>query len=213
MPQRTPAIKTDRIRAYGATIVQGGAAYADAFEASQAFQAQTGALSVHAYDDPAVLSGQGTIGRELSEQAPGLTHLLVAVGGGGLIGGIATWFERSATTIIAVEPKTCPTLHAALHAGRPVPVDVSGPAADSLGARVIGNLAFAVAARTELQSVLIDDGAIEPAQHHLWNHLRLIVEPGGAVALAALLSGAWAPPAGARVGVLLCGANTNPCFT
>jgi threonine dehydratase len=210
VPAPTPAAKVDRIRAYGATVVQGGTAFAEALAACQSHQARTGAVGVHAYDDRAVLAGQGTVGLEFAADAPDLTHVLVAVGGGGLVGGIASWFEGSATEVVGVEPAACPTLHAALAAGRPVPVDVSGVAVDSLGARVAGALMLDVALRTGLRSVLVGDDAIRAAQAWLWERLRIVSEPGGATALAALLDGVWRPPAGARVGVLLCGANTDP---
>ncbi len=210
VPQATPASKLQRIRAYGAQVVQGGAGYAAALKACDAYRARTGALGVHAYDDPAVLAGQGTVAREFEAATHGLTHVVVAVGGGGLVGGIGTWFEGSPTRVVAVEPASCPTLHAALRAGRPVPVEVGGVAADSLGARTVGTLAFDVAQRTGMTSVLVDDAAIVAAQRTLWDRLRIVAEPGGAAALAALLSGAWTPPAGSRVGVVLCGANTDP---
>lgn len=210
VPEPTPAAKLARIAEYGADIVRQGAAYADALEASRRFQASSGALEVHAYDDAAVLAGQGTVGREFAEEAPGLTHVLVAVGGGGLIGGIAAWYAGRGVTVVGVEPETCAAWHAARRARAPTPVPVSGIAADSLGARQVGALMFEIAVATGTESVLVTDAAIAEAQHHLWSSLRTIVEPGGAAAFAALLSGAWVPPAGARVGVLLCGANTDP---
>ena len=209
VPAATPGAKLDRIRGYGATVVQGGAAYADALAACQAHQIATGAVGVHAYDDPAVLAGQGTVGLEFAADAPELTHVLVAVGGGGVIGGIGSWFAGTRTEVVGVEPAACPTLHAALAAGRPVPVEVGGAAVDSLGARVAGSLMLEVAQRTGLRSVLVRDEAIRTAQAWLWERLRIVSEPGGATALAALLDGAWQPPPGARVGVLLCGANTD----
>ncbi|MDB5413872.1 MAG: threonine dehydratase, partial [Rubritepida sp.] len=176
--------------------------------------AETGALIVHAYDQPEVLAGQGTVALEWEAQAPELTHLLIAVGGGGLLGGIAAWHRASGVTLIAVEPEGCPCLHAALAAGRPVPAGVGGLAADSLGARQVGALMFPVAAELHaagrLVPALVTDEAIRAAQRGLWETARLVAEPGGAAALAALLSGAWVPPAGARVGVLVCGANTDP---
>jgi threonine dehydratase len=210
VPQPTPAAKVTRIRSYGATVMQGGAAYNDALDACRAHQARTGAMDVHAYDQATVLEGQGTVGLELQQDAPSLTHVLVAVGGGGLIGGIAAWYGAGSTQVIGVEPAACPTLHAALAAGRPAPVEVGGIAADSLGARQAGALMTEIALRTGVASVLVTDEAIRAAQTWLWDRLRLIAEPGGATALAALLSGAWTPPPGARVGVVLCGANTDP---
>ena len=210
VPGPTPGAKVARIRSYGAEIMQGGAAYADAWEACQTHQASTGALNVHAYDDPDVVSGQGTAGLELLADTPGVTHVLVSVGGGGLLSGIAAALEGSVVQVIGVEPFGCPTLHAALAAGAPVAVEVGGLAADSLGARTLGQIGFEIARRTGVQSVLVDDAAIQAAQRWLWERLRIVAEPGGAAALAAVLSGAWQAPAGSQVAVLLCGANTDP---
>jgi threonine dehydratase len=212
VPAKTPAAKLTRIAGYGATLVQVGDDYADALAASQARQAETGAMVVHAYDQPEVVAGQGTVGKELEADAADLTHVLVAVGGGGLIGGIAAWYAGR-TEIVAVEPIGCPTLNAALAAGAPVPVSVSGVAADSLGARQVGLLMFDIARHLEMPSVLVSDDAIRTAQGWLWEHLRIVVEPGGATALAALLSGAFVAPADARVGVVLCGANVDLAST
>jgi threonine dehydratase len=209
VPALTPPTKVARIASYGARVVQGGETYAEALAASRARQAETGALEVHAYDHPAVLAGQGTVGREFEMDAPDLTHVLVATGGGGLIGGIAAWYAGSAA-VVSVEPEGCPGLHEALRAGQPVAAPVGGLAADSLGARQVGGLMFPIAARYVAASVLVTDAAIGAAQRLIWDRLRLIAEPGGATALAALLSGAFVPPDGARVGVLVCGANTDP---
>ncbi|MDE2517541.1 MAG: serine/threonine dehydratase [Rhodospirillales bacterium] len=209
VPEPTPATKLDRIAGYGARVVRGGASYAEAAAACAARQQETGALNVHAYDDAAVLAGQGTVGMEFAAQAPELTHVLVAVGGGGLIGGVAAWYAGAAR-VIAVEPENCPGLTRALAAGKPVEAPVSGLAADSLGARQVGALMFPVAAAHVAQSVLVPDAAIADAQRLLWDACRLIAEPGGATALAALLCGAFVPPPGARVGVVVCGANTDP---
>ncbi len=209
VPALTPAMKVARIASYGARVVQTGATYAEALTASQERQAATGALEVHAYDHPDVLAGQGTVGREFEQDAPGLTHVLVATGGGGLIGGIATWYAGSAQ-VISVEPEACPALHDALRAGRPVESPVGGLAADSLGARQVGGLMFPIAKAHVAAAVLVPDDAIAAAQRLIWDRLRLVAEPGGATALAALLSGAFRPPEGARVGVLVCGANTDP---
>lgn len=209
VPAKTPAAKVARIASYGAHVVQGGETYAEALLASRARQAVTGALEVHAYDHVDVLAGQGTVGRELEQDAPNLTHILVATGGGGLIGGIAAWYAGSAT-IISVEPEGCPALHDALRAGQPVQAPVTGIAADSLGAAQCGALMFPIAQRFVSQAVLVSDAAILAAQRVLWDRFRLIAEPGGATALAALLSGAWRPPADAQVGVVVCGANTDP---
>ncbi len=209
VPATTPKTKTDRIASYGARVVQGGAAYAEALAASRVRQAQTGALEVHAYDHEAVLAGQGTVGREFETDAPDLTHILVATGGGGLIGGVAAWYAGSAA-VISVEPEGCPGLHNALAAGQPVDAPVGGLAADALGARQVGRLMFPVAQAHVAAAVLVDDAAIAAAQRWLWEQCRLIAEPGGATALAALLSGRFVPPEGARVGVVVCGGNTDP---
>ena len=209
VPATTPAAKLARIASYGAHVVQGGDTYAEALVASRERQASTGALEVHAYDQADVLAGQGTTGREFEQDAPDLTHILVAVGGGGLIGGVAAWYAGSAT-VVSVEPEGCPALHDALRAGEPVDAPVGGLAADSLGARRVGALMFPIAQRFVGQAVLVTDGAIVAAQRMLWDRLRLITEPGGATATAALLSGRWRPPAGARVGILVCGGNTDP---
>ena len=211
VPHAAPAIKVQRIANFGARVVQGGASYAEAFLASRDRQAETGALEVHAYDHQDVLAGQGTVARELETDAPGLTHVLAAVGGGGLLGGIAAWYAGRAE-IVGVEPALCPALHVALAAGRPQPAEVGGIAADSLGARQVGALMFAIAARYVARSVLVSDAAIQQAQLLLWERFRLIAEPGGATALAALTSGAWVPPQGAQVGVVICGANTDPAI-
>jgi threonine dehydratase len=209
VPAGTPAAKVARIASYGARVVQGGETYAEALTASRQRQAETGALEVHAYDDADVLAGQGTVGREFEQDAPDLTHILVATGGGGLIGGIAAWYAGSAE-VISVEPEGCPTLHDALLAGQPVNAKVGGLASDSLGARQVGALMFPIAQRFVSQAVLVPDEAILAAQRLLWDRLRLVAEPGGATAAAALLSGRFVPPAGARVGVVVCGANTDP---
>ena len=209
VPGATPAAKVARIRSYHARVEQGGADYAAALEACLGFAASSGALNIHAYDDPAVLAGQGTIGLEIAADAPEATHVLVAVGGGGLIGGIASWFAGSGTALIGVEPRSCPTMHAALAAGRPVPVDVGGVAVDSLGARLAGTLMVEAALRARVTSILVEDSAIVAAQDWAWDRLRLVLEPGGATALAPLLSGAWQPPKGAQVVVVLCGANVS----
>ncbi len=210
VPAITGPAKRARIASYGARLVVGGAAYDEARQASEARAAETGALPVHAYDQDTVLAGQGTVALEFAEDAPGLTHVLVATGGGGLIGGMAAWYAGSGTRVISVEPEGCPALAAALRAGRPVPAPVGGLAADSLGARQVGALMFAVARRHVAEAVLVPDAAIAAAQRLLWDAARVVAEPGGATALAALLCGAWVAPPGARVGVLVCGGNCDP---
>jgi threonine dehydratase len=209
VPGITGPAKVARIRGYGATLVQGGASYDEARQACEARAAETGALMVHAYDQAEVLAGQGSLALELAEQAPELTHVLVATGGGGLIGGMAAFYGE-AVEVVSVEPESCPTLFTALREGRPVPVEVGGLAADSLGARQAGQLMFEVARRSIGHALLVPDEAIRAAQQRLWEACRLVTEPGGATALAALLSGAFVPPEGARIGVVVCGANTDP---
>jgi len=200
--------KIDRIRGYGANLVITGERYADALAASEAWTAESGALPIHAYDQVATLLGQGTVGLELEEQAPSLDTLLVAVGGGGLIGGLAAWYSGR-IRIIGVEPEAAPTLTMALEAGRPVDSPAGGIAADSLAPKRVGALMFPIA-QTHVQSVLlVSDRAIQDAQEALWKVLRIVAEPGGAAALAALLTGSYQPQPGERVGVLVCGANTS----
>ena len=209
VPQATPQAKRDRLQALGAQVHRGGAAYADALAACDAFRHAHGALESHAYDQPETLAGQGTVALEWAHQAPDLDTVLVAVGGGGLIGGMAAWYQGR-VRVVAVESDGCPTLHRALAAGEPVDVAVSGLAADSLGARRIGTLMFPVAQRHIAASVLVSDAAIRLAQQTLWRDARIPAEPGGAAAFAALLSGAYQPAPGERVGVLVCGANLDP---
>jgi threonine dehydratase len=208
VPESSPAAKIERIRSYGAEAVVGGAAYSDAYAASQEWVSTRGGLFVHAYDQFETLAGQGTVALEFHRQAPELDTVLVAVGGGGLIGGMAAYCAGD-VRLIGVEPESAPTLERALSAGEPVDVPVSGIAADSLGARRIGSLAFPLARQFIERSVLVTDTAIVAAQKTLWEVLRVAVEPGGAAALAALLSGRYVPAPGERVGVLLCGANTG----
>ena len=209
VPEPTPAAKVARIAGYGAHVVQGGATYAEAFAACRVRQHVTGALEIHAYDHADVLAGQGTVGREFEQDAPDLTHVLVATGGGGLIGGVAAWYAGSAA-VVSVEPDGCPALHDAMRAGHPVDAPVGGAAADSLGAHRIGALMYPIASRFVTESILVPDDAIVAAQRLLWERCRVIAEPGGATAIAALLSGRFRPPAGAQVGVLVCGGNTDP---
>ena len=209
VPAPTPSAKLARIASYGARVVQGGETYAEALIASRIRQAETGALEIHAYDHEDILAGQGTVGREFERDAPDLTHILVATGGGGLIGGVAAWYAGGAE-IISVEPELCPTLHDAMKAAQPIPAPVGGIAADSLGARQVGALMFPIAQRFVSQAILVTDEAVRATQRRLWEDFRLIAEPGGAVAAAALLSGRFVPPPNARVGVVVCGANADP---
>ena len=210
VPEISAPAKRARIQHFGANLVVGGATYFDALAASTEHAQATGAVVVHAYDQPEVLAGQGTVALEWQQDAPDLTHVLVAVGGGGLIGGMAAWYAGQGVQVIAVEPETSRALHAAMQAGRPVDVPVSGIAADSLGARQVGGLMFDIARQHVAQCVLVPDAAIRDAQRHLWNIAQIVAEPGGAAAMAALLCGAFIPPPGARVGVLVCGANCDP---
>ncbi len=209
VPEITPEAKRSRITATGASLVVGGAAYDAARQASEARAAETGALLVHAYDQEEVLAGQGTVGMEFEEDAPDLSHLIVAAGGGGLYGGIASWYRDRADIVIA-EPDECPTLFVAGLSQQPMDVPSGGVAADSLGARRVGNLPFEVMMAVGGRAVVVKDEAIRAAQRWLWDRLRVVAEPGGATAFAVLLSGAWAPPPGGEVGVLVCGANCDP---
>jgi threonine dehydratase len=208
VPTVSSQSKIDRIRGYGAELVITGERYADALAASEIWAAQSGALQVHAFDQIETLIGQGSVGLELEQQVPDLDTLLVAVGGGGLIGGIAAWYGKK-IKLIGVEPERCPTLHRALQAGRPVDAESGGIAADSLAPLRVGVLMFPIAQKNISQVVLVPDEAIAEAQRQLWETLRIVAEPGGAAAFAALLSRAYEPAKGERVGVVLCGANTS----
>jgi threonine dehydratase len=188
--------------------VVAGERYADALVASQAWAAQSGALPIHAYDQPETLLGQGTVGLEFEDQYPKLDTLLVAVGGGGLIGGIAGWYAGR-VKIVGVEPEAAPTLTRALQAGHPVDAEAGGIAADSLAPKRVGELMFPLARNYIHQVLLIPDRAIQTAQEVLWEVLRVVAEPGGAAAFAALLSRQYQPKAGERAGVLVCGGNTT----
>jgi threonine dehydratase len=208
VPVITPPNKVNRLRQYGATINVTGNNYSEALAASRERAAETGAVPIHAYDDPHVLAGQGTMAMEFEEQVRGLDSVLIAVGGGGLIGGAAAWYQDR-IRVIAVEPERAPTLHNSLAAGQVVEVETGGVAADSLGARRAGELMFPIAQKFVSQSLLVTDEQIVNAQKLLWQNLRLIAEPGGATALAALISGVYKPHAGERVGVVLCGSNAE----
>jgi len=208
VPTVSSPAKMERIREYGAHLVVTGERYADALAASLAWVAQSGALPVHAFDQAETLLGQGTIGLELTAQAPGLDTLLVAVGGGGLIGGIAAWYAGG-TKVIGVEPEGAPTLTEAMRAGRPVDADTGSIAADSLAPRRVGDLMFPIAQTHVDHVVLVNDAAIRRAQQALWDSLRIVAEPGGAAAMAALLDGGYTPTRGERVGVLVSGGNTT----
>lgn len=209
VPETSPPVKIERIRALGAEVHVIPGYYADAYAACEERAFDSGAAFLHPYDQEAVVAGQGTIGVELEMQVPDLETVLVAVGGGGLIGGIAAWFAGDAR-VVGVEPEACPTMHAALDAGEPVDVEVGGLASDSLGAMRVGRIGYDIARRFVDHVVLVPDDAIAEAQRRLWTECHVLAEPGGAVALAALLSGAYVPRADERVVVLVCGGNTDP---
>jgi threonine dehydratase len=208
VPTVSSPAKLSRIRSYGADLVVTGDRYADALEASQVWTAEAGALPVHAFDQEETLLGQGTLALELSRQAPALDTLLVAVGGGGLIGGIAAWCAGR-PRVVGVEPEAAPTLTRALEAGKPVDAPAGGIAADSLAPRRVGELMFPIARAHIARVVLVSDAAIRAAQEALWATLRVVAEPGGAAAFSALLSGAYVPEPGERVGVVVSGGNTT----
>lgn len=209
VPETAPAVKVKKLWLVGASVIQGGADYAEAYEAAMAYAAQTGAVYCHAYDQPEIAAGAGTVGAELLEQLCDVDTVVVAVGGGGLMAGVAAAVEGRAK-VLGVEPETAPTLHAALAAGEPVDVAVSGIAADSLGARRIGAIGFEVAVRTGVENVLVSEDHMVAARSLLWDQYRVVVEHGAAAAFAALHSGVYAPAEGERVAVILCGANTDP---
>jgi threonine dehydratase len=208
VPSVSSPSKQKRIRDLGVELVVGGERYADALEASRQWIAESGAMEIHAFDQVETLLGQGTLGLEIEQQLPKLDTLLVAVGGGGLIGGIAAWFAGR-VKIIAVEPTGAPTLYRALEAGRPVDAEAGSIAADSLAPRRVGELMLPFAQRYVDRVVLVEDEDIRQAQHALWTETRIATEPGGAAAFGALLSGKYAAKADEQVAVLVCGANTD----
>lgn len=208
VPAISSPAKIARIRSYGADLVVGGERYADALAASELWQRESGALPVHAYDQAETLWGQGTVALELEAQVPALDTLLVAVGGGGLIGGIAAWYAGR-LRVIGVEPEAAPTLTEALRAGAPVDAPAGGLAADSLAPRRVGQLMFPIARAHVERVLLVSDAAIRAAQQRLWEAVRIVAEPGGAAAFAGLLAGAYAPRPGERVGVVVSGGNTT----
>jgi len=208
VPTVSSLAKQEQIRRLGAELVIAGERYADALAASQQWIESSGALEVHAYDQLETLTGQGTLGLEMEQQCPRLDTLLVAVGGGGLIGGIAAWY-RGRIKLVSVEPVTAPTLAKAMAAGRPVDAEAGGIAADSLAPRRVGQLMFPLAQNYVSATVLVEDDAIRDAQRALWQNLRIAAEPGGAAAFAALLSRRYIPTPGERVGVIVCGGNTS----
>lgn len=208
VPTVSSPAKVHRIREYGADLVVGGNHYADALAASHAWGEQSGAMAVHAFDQHETLLGQATLGLELEEQAADVETLLVAVGGGGLIAGIAAWYAGR-IKVVGVEPFASPTLTKALAAGHPVDAEVGGLAADSLAPRRIGDRVFPIAKTYVSGTVLVTDDAIRQAQLALWRMFRVVAEPGGAASFSALTSGAYQPKAGERVGVVISGGNTT----
>jgi threonine dehydratase len=209
VPEIASAAKIALIQDCGAEIVIGGERYADAQAACDAHAVVSGARLIHPFSAPATMAGQGTIGLEWDEQGRELDSVLVAVGGGGLVGGLASWWAGANTKVVGVEPEGSRALHAALEAGKPVDVEVHSVAADSLGARNVGELVYNTCRETLDHVALVTDDAIREAQRRLWQDFRIAAEPGGAAAMAALLSGAYRPKSGERVGVLLCGANVD----
>ncbi|GLZ75688.1 threonine dehydratase [Actinorhabdospora filicis] len=207
VPENAPAVKVEKLRELGAEVMLRGREYAEAYEAATKRAADTGALYVHAFDQPDVVAGAGTVALELEDQIGEVDTIVVATGGGGLMAGIAAATDAR---VVAVEPMDCPTLNRALAAGAPVDVHVSGVAVDSLGARRVGGIAFDAAVRHDVHSVLVPDSAIVDARRWLWKQHRFVVEHGAACALAALTSGAYLPGEDERVAVVLCGANTDP---
>jgi threonine dehydratase len=208
VPETAPRVKVERLLGYGATVRQVGAEYAEAYAAATHYVAESGALFCHAYDQLEIAAGAGTVAEEILEDEPGVDTIIVAVGGGGLYAGVAAAAEGRAR-VVAVEPFNIPTLNAALAAGHPVDVPVSGIAVDSLGARRVGEIAFSMASRVPPTSVLVDDSAIASARSQLWSEYRIPAEYGAAAALSALTSGAYVPREGERIAVIVCGANTD----
>jgi threonine dehydratase len=210
VPESTPAVKVDRLHSYGADVRLVGTEYAEAYAAAVAFADDRGAVFCHAYDQPEIAAGAGVLAEEVLTDLPDADTLVVAVGGGGLLAGVLAAVAGRAR-VVAVEPVGAPTLHAALAAGEPVDVEVSGVAKDSLGARRVGSIAFALAtAAPDLVSLLVEDAAIVAARAQLWSGTRIASEHGAAAAYAALTSGSYRPEPGERVVTVVCGANTDP---
>lgn len=208
VPSLATALKRKMLTNLGAQVVVAGNNYVEALAASEARAAETGALKVHAFDDPATVAGQGTIAIELDAHVPEVDTILISVGGGGFIGGIAAWFAGR-VKLVAVEPKQCPTLNRALQAHMPVDVDTGGIAADSLGCRRVGDVPFSVLLPNVQDSVLVSDEQIREAQLALWQKYRIVAEPGGATAFAALTSGAYVRSPGEKIAVVVCGGNAD----
>jgi threonine dehydratase len=208
VPHVSSPAKIARIRSYGADLVVTGDTYSDALAASQEWTATSGALAIHAYDQAETMLGAGSLGMELAEQAPDATQVLASVGGGGLLAGVAAWYAGRAQ-VVGVEPEGAPTLTAAMRAGRPVDAETCSVAVDSLAPRQVGELTFAIIRRSAAQVLLVDDDAILRTQQLLWETLRVVAEPGGCTALAALVSGRCQPAPGETVAVVISGANTT----
>jgi threonine dehydratase len=208
VPHVSSPAKVARIRSYGADLVVTGDTYSDALAASQEWTATSGALAIHAYDQAETMLGAGSLGLELAEQAPDATQVLASVGGGGLLAGVSTWYAGRAQ-VVGVEPEGAPTLTAAMRAGRPVDAETGSVAVDSLAPRQVGKLTFAIIRRNAAQVLLVDDDAILRTQQLLWETLRVVAEPGGCTALAALVSGRCEPAPGETVAVVISGANTT----
>ncbi len=209
VPTTAPAVKVARLHTLGATVHQVGQRFSEALEASLAAAAEPGTLPIHAYEDLPTVIGQGTLAVELDEQTDNET-VLVAVGGGGLIGGLASWWGQD-KRIIAVEPEQCPTLHSAVEAGHPVSVQPGGCAMDALGPSLLGSIGFSAVQNADVTPLLVEDADIKAARQWLWRTARIAGEPGGVTALAALTSGAYRPRDGERITVIVCGANADPC--
>ncbi|HEY1730083.1 MAG TPA: threonine/serine dehydratase [Candidatus Baltobacteraceae bacterium] len=207
VPSISSQAKVDRIRSYGARLEIRGDLYADALAASEEFVRESGAMPVHAFDQAETIRGQGTLALELEQQAPNLDTVLAGVGVGGLISGIAAWYGGR-TRVIGVEPRKSPTLTRAFEAGKPVDAEAGGIAADSLAPRRVGELVYPIARQYVERVLLVEDEMIEQAQQRLWDDLRLVAEPGGSAAFAALLAGVYTPSSDERVGVVVSGGNT-----
>jgi len=208
VPTISSAAKVERIKGYGANIVVKGCDYFEALDNSSIRAAESGGLVVHAFDQSEVIAGQGTVGLEFEQQAPDLDTLLISVGGGGLIGGIAAWYQGRCK-VVSIEPERAPTLHDSMKAGKRMTVEVGGVAADALGSREVGEMMFAIAQKYVRDCVLVEEKAILQAQKLLWDELRIVAEPAGVVPIAALISGRYTPKPDEKIGVLICGGNVD----
>ena len=208
VPIISSATKVQRLKDFGAKVVMTGADYLEALAASSDRAETTGNLVVHAFNQTEVIAGQGTLALELEQQAPELDTVLVAVGGGGLIAGIAAWYQNRCR-VVSVEPERAPSLHAAMQAGERTEVAVGGMTADALGCRRVGEMMFPIAQRFVDQTVLVEEATIATAQKQLWQDFRIAVEPAAAVPIAALISGRYQPQANEKIGVVICGGNAN----